>query len=302
MKPFSYPPVSPRFNLQLKEKDNKWLHYAVDFPVARPTKYKEYNTAFGEYYQPINGNNLPLAILVHGMGNRSTLPCRLLAKDLAKIGIASFILYLVFHSCRMPKAIKSRFPKITPEEWFEGYQTSVVDVRQIVDWASSNGQINKEQIAVIGISLGGMISAISMGIDKRIRAGVITISGGNYESPAWLRRTCPDWTEVEYAEAQKAYKRYLAEVAEKGFQNVEPPKKTYLTDPMTFANYLRQRPLLMINATLDERIPKQATLDLWEASGKPEIKWLPGTHSSVWLLYPRIRREIINFLSSTFRI
>jgi predicted esterase len=302
MKPFSYPPVSPRFNLQLKEKNNKWLHYAVNFPVARPTKYKEHNTAFGEYYQPINGNNLPLAILVHGMGNRSILPCKLLAKDLAKMGIASFILYLVFHSCRMPKAIKSRFPKLTPEEWFEGYQTSVVDVRQIVDWASSNRQINKEQIAVIGISLGGMISAISMGIDKRIRAGVITISGGNYESPAWLRRTCPDWTEAEYAEAQEAYKRYLAEVVEKGFQNIEPPKKTYLTDPLTFASYLRQRPLLMINAALDERIPKQATLDLWEASGKPEIKWLPGTHSSVWLLYPRIRREIINFLSSTFEM
>jgi dienelactone hydrolase len=300
MKPFCYPPVSPRFNLELKEKNDKWLRYAVDFPVARPTKHKEHNIAFGDYYQPINGDNFPLVILVHGMGDHSTFPCRLLARDLAKRGIASFILYLVFHSSRMPKAIKSKFPNLTEEEWFEGYQSSVIDVRQVLDWATGNSQINKEQIAIIGISLGGMVSAISMGVDKRICAGVLTISGGNYESDTWLRRACPDWTEEQYADAQKAYRRYLAEVAKKGFENVEPPKKTYLTDPMTFASYLRKRPLLMINATLDERIPRQATLDLWEAVGRPEIKWLPGTHASVWLLYSRIRREIINFLNSTF--
>ncbi len=302
MNPFSYPPVEPHFNLQLKGTNDKWLHYAVDFPIAKPTNHKEHNTAFGEYYQPSQGDNWPLAILVHGLGNRSTLPCSLLARDLTRRGIASFILYLVFHSCRMPEAIKCRLPNLTPEEWFEGYETSVIDVRQVVDWATGDGRINKEQIAVIGISLGGMISAISMGVDKRIHAGVITISGGNYESPAWLRRAYPNWTEAQYAEAQRAYMQYVANVAEKGFENVEPPKKTYLTDPMTFASYLRQRPLLMINATLDERIPRQGTLDLWEAAGKPEIKWLPGTHSSVWLLYPHIRREIINFLSATFKM
>ena len=38
--------------MELKEKNDKWLRYAVDFPVARPTKYKEHNTAFGDYYQP----------------------------------------------------------------------------------------------------------------------------------------------------------------------------------------------------------------------------------------------------------
>jgi predicted esterase len=300
MNPYSYPPIEPRFNLQLKETNSKWLHYAVDFPIARPTSCKEHNTALGEYYQPSEGDNWPLAILVHGWGDHSTLPCNLLAKDLAKIGIASFILYLVFHSSRMPDAIKRRLPNLTAEEWFEGYQMSVIDVRQIVDWASSNGRINKEQIAVIGMSLGGMISALSMAVDKRIHAGVILISGGNYENPEWLRRTGQKRTEAEYAEAQKMYAQYLSEVAQKGFENVEPPKKSYLTDPMTFASYLRQRPVLMINAKLDERIPRQSTLDLWEASGKPQIKWLPGTHSSIWLLYPLIRREIFSFLSSTF--
>lgn len=302
MNPYSYPPVEPQFHLQLKETNSKYSRYSVDFPVALPTSHKEHNTALGDYYQPSQGDNLPLAILVHGWGDRSATPCRLFARDLAKIGVASFILYSVFHSSRMAEAIKKRLPHLTADEWLEGYQTSVIDVRQIVDWAHSNGQLNKQQIAVIGISLGGMVSAIAMGVDKRIQSGVILISGGNYESPQWLKRTVKNRTKAEYAEAQRVYAQYLAEVAEKGFENVEPPKRSYLTDPMTFASYLRGRPLFMINATLDERIPRQSTIDLWEASGKPGIKWLPGTHSSIWLLYPHIRREVCSFLGSAFKL
>ena len=302
MNPYKYPPVSPRFNLQLKEKNGRWLHYKVNFPIASPTSYKEHNTALGDYFQPAEGNEWPLAILIHGWGDRSLMPCRLLAKDPAKRGTASFVLHTVFHSTRMPPEIKRRAPNLTADEWFKGYQTSVIDVRQTVDWAQSNRAIRQDKIAVIGVSLGGIISAISMAVDKRIRAGVILIAGGNYENPAWLKKTGNKKTEAEYAEGQRMYQQYLAEVAEKGFDQVEPPKRSYLTDPVTFAGSLRNRPVLMLNALLDERIPRKSTIDLWEAAGKPVIKWLPGTHSSVWLLYPRIRNEVLDFLSSAFTI
>ena len=91
-------------------------------------------------------------------------------------------------------------------------------------------------------------------------------------------------------------------VTEEGFENVSPPKKSYLTDPLTFASYIRKRPITMINALWDKSVPREATLDFWEASGKPTIKWFPSTHTSIWLLYPLIRRHIVNFLDSTFGI
>ena len=69
---------------------------------------------------------------------------------------------------------------------------------------------------------------------------------------------------------------------------------------MTFAHLLQQRPLLMINALWDEFIPKEATLDFWEACGKPNISWYPGTHASIWLWYPLILRQITSFIKSTF--
>ncbi len=281
MNPYSYPNVEPCFNLRLKQTSKRWLHYTVDFPIAQPTQYQEHNIARGEYFRPCSEQSRPLAILVHGWGNNSAIPCKLLARNLVKRGIACFIIYLVFHTSRMPEVIRNRLPHLTPDEWFEGYKTSVIDVCHIVDWARTVEEINKEQIAVIGISLGGFISAISMGIDKRIHAGVFLLSGGNYESPAWLMKWHNDREETEYTEAQSRYSHYLAEVAEKGFANVIPAKKSFLTDPVTFARYLNERPMIMINALWDKKVPRQTTLDLWEACGRPGIKWFPAGHSTI---------------------
>lgn len=300
MNPYNYTDLKTEFHLQLNQTTKTWSRYSVRFPVAKPTKYEENNVAYGDYYRPQKGSKWPLAILVHGWGDRSVLPCKMLARDLANKGIASFILYLVFHPRRMPSSVIERLPKLTPEEWFEGYQTSVIDIRQIIDWASQNKDIHKDRIVVIGISLGGIITAITMGVEERIGGSVILVAGGNYQSPTWLRRTEPGRTEEEYIQLQNNYTRFLQEVEQRGVNHVIPASKSYLTDPVTFAANLRGRPLLMLNARWDERIPKQSTLDLWNASGNPEIKWYPATHASIWLLYPSLLHQIMNFMNSTF--
>ena len=308
MNPYTYKSSKLRANMHLKETTSKWLRYAVDFPTAHVTEYEENNTVLGEYFQPRNTDHAPLVITVHGWGDRSTILCKLMARTLAKKGIASFILYQVFHSSRMPEVIKSRVPLImTSDEWFEGYRSSVIEVRQIIDWASSRPELDKERIGVIGISLGGFVSSITMGIDKRIKAGVFIISGGNSEKITWMTRNDAlvkghGCTEEECRQIRSGYQQYLADTAEKGFGNVAPIKHCYLTDAMTFAPYLRGRPILMLNALWDETIPKEATLDFWEACHKPDIMWLPGTHITFWMWYPIIERKITAFLSSTFGI
>jgi len=307
MNPYNYSGDELRFNSQLKQTTPGWLRYTVDFPSAHPTRYEENNTVRGEYFQPRDVDNAPLVILLHGMGDQSLIPCKLLARALVKKGMACFILYFVFHSSRMPEAVRKRLPDLTPEEWFEDYQISVIDVRQVVDWAGSRAEINKKQVAVIGISFGGFVSAIAMGIDKRIRAGVFLIIGGNSEKIGWKSRNRAmrkryKRTEAEYNHIHNHYVQYLTEVAEKGLENVTPFRKSFLTDPMTFAPYLRERPVLMLNALWDEYIPRETTLDFWKACGSPAITWFPATHATIWLLYPFISRKIARFLRSTFGI
>ena len=308
MNPYNYSSDDLHSNLQLKQTTARWLRYAVDFPTAHLTRHEQNNTVHGDYFQPRDTDNAPLVVLFHGIGDQLLIPCKFLARTLVKKGMACFVLYSIFHSRRMSETVKKRYPALTPEEWFESYQISVIDVRQVIDWANGRAEINKEQVAVLGISFGGFISAITMGVDKRIKAGVFLIVGGNSEKIGRksrkhsMRKGYKQRTEAEYNEIQRDYARYLAEVAEKGFENVTPVRKSFLIDPMTFASYLRGRPVLMLNALWDEYIPKEATLDFWEACGKPAISWFPGTHTTFWIWFPLIRRKIAHFLGETFGI
>lgn len=304
MNPYDYVNGGFRYNLNLMETTPRWRRYSVDFPTAHPTRYEKNNTVRGEYFRPQGVNKAPLAILVHGMGDHGAIPCKFLARTLAKKGIPSFILYQVFHSSRMPETVKSRFYELSPEEWFESYQISVVDIRQVIDWANNMPEIDREQIAVIGVSFGGFVSSIAMGIDQRIKAGVFLVSGGNSSKMMWQanrrykEKFNYNYTEAKYNQLQSEYREYLAEVAKKGFSGVNPAEPSFLTDPMSYAHLLRERPVLMINALWDEAVPREATLDFWEECGKPDISWFPATHPTLWLWYPLITRKIIGFLNT----
>jgi cephalosporin-C deacetylase-like acetyl esterase len=303
--PYIYQSGEPSFKLRLKKVAGRWSSYLIDFPSAFHNGQWENNIARGEYFEPQGRGPAPLVILLHGMGDHSVIPCKLLAKSLAGNGTACVILYLLLHSSRLPEHMKQQYPVFTPEEWFQIYRTSVVEVRQVIDWAINREEIDGNKIAVLGISFGGFVSAIAMGIDERVGAGVFIVSAGNTEKinrMSQLSAIIKDYkrTEAEYQSIQQSYMQYLAEVAEKGVEYVTPARESFLIDPMTFANRLRQRQVLMINARWDEAISADAALDFWRACGRPDIMWLPATHATIWLWYPLISRKIADFLGASF--
>jgi pimeloyl-ACP methyl ester carboxylesterase len=305
MNPYDYLAGEPRVNLRLKRTRRRWLSYTIEFPSAHPTRYEKNNTVRGEYYQPRTEGEKPLVILVHGMGDQSVFPLRMLARSLAGRGIACFVLYSVFHSSRMPEIVANRLPDLSWREWYESYRISVIDVRQIIDWSGTRNEIDQKRIALIGLSLGGFISAIAMGVDQRIKAGVLVASGGNLikiglTSRRFSRNFRSGGARARLIKRKRHYEDYLAQVAEKGFAQVEPEgeEKGFQTDPLTFAPYLCGRPLLMINALWDEVFPRPVVLDFWQASGKPQLVWLPAGHVTLWLWYPLISWRITRFLKA----
>ena len=109
-------------------------------------------------------------------------------------------------------------------------------------------------------------------------------------------------SEADYQDALSTYAAYLSDVGRRGFENVVPSRQSFLNDPLTFAGYLRQRPVLMVQALWDEVIPREAAVEFWRACGQPEIAWYLATHASVWLWYPLIRRRISRVLGSAFSV
>ncbi|MBN1366646.1 MAG: alpha/beta fold hydrolase [Dehalococcoidales bacterium] len=295
---FDYQSNHHSFEFKLIKSGRQWRQHHVSFPTALPTSYPELGTAYGEYYEPVR-KDAPLVILLHGMGNHSVIPCRALAAALVRQGIAAFVPYLPVHTRRMNADMKQRYPKFTDAEWLELYRVSVINIRQIIDWAQARA-VNKQRIGLLGISYGGFISAITMGIDRRVDSSVLIVTGGNslkisQASLKWGAHRGYGLPEDEYRQAIASYEEFLGEVARQGLENVTPPRNSFLTDPLTYSSRLKYRPLYFINARWDEAVPREATLDLWQAAGKPEITWLPAAHASIWLYYPLIRRRVGRF-------
>jgi dienelactone hydrolase len=298
--PYSYIPQSDGATSSLTQRKSGWTVSAVTFPSAAVTSHLGNVQVMGEYISPQGREKSPLAILVHGMGDRSTTPCRMIARTLAQKGIASFILYLVFHTRRAPPQIREKYPSLSADEWFESYQMSVIDARQVIDWAARQPEIDATNISIVGISFGGMISSIAMAMDRRIKAGVFIVAGGNSEKMTryslllrWQYRV----KKTEFESNQRAYQDYLAKVAQAGFEAVPAPKTSYLTDPLTFTGYIKNRPVLMLNAFWDEMIPRASTLDMWNSLDRPSISWYPATHASIWAWYPLMGPRITAFLA-----
>lgn len=253
----------------------------------------------------------PLLILLHGLGDLSLTPCRMLARSLVEKNIACFLLYLPYHSRRNPEELKkAKVLYLTAAQWLEPFEVSIADVRTVIDWSELRTELDSQHIAIMGISIGGFVAAIAMGVEKRISAGVLMLTGGNLERITWeskspsIRRIHGGSDYVERRELchqiYSQYPHYLDEVKKKGFDNVTPPKECFLFDPMTFAHCLRDRPLLLINALWDSIIPKRSLLEFGEACGKPPTLWLPCTHLTLLAWYPIIQRKLSCFCQQAY--
>lgn len=301
LNPFDYQPKLSNINIKLKKQKKHYQILSVSFASAIDTGYTRNSNVMGDYYCPDSDEPAPLMILVHGIGDYSVLPCRLLADNLVKQGIACFIPYLTTHSKRIPNELKDHMPYLSPEEWYNAYRLSVTDIRQILDWAATRDEIDDSKLFISGISFGGFISTIAMGLDDRIKAGIFIVTGGNANKLSWENkegqyRKRYTRTEAEHLRIVEDYSQYLEQVEKTGFETVNASHISFLTDPLTFSKNLRDRPVLMINAKKDKYIPVESATELWEALNKPDIVWIPTGHVTLWFWYPKIRRSISQFI------
>jgi dienelactone hydrolase len=307
MRPYDYTVVDHAFEIHLIAKTSHRSHYAVTSSVDSAEGSARDDNCFGDLFMPPDKKQIPMAILVPGIGNESTIPCTMIARHLVKQGIAAFVLHPVIRYSQEPDTLKGDLLPSTPGEWLKAFKIAVTDIRRVIDWSAVRDEVDEKKIAIIGASMGGMISAVAMGVDQRILSGVFIVTGGNLEELSWegkneAVRAGHNCTEEECHDIYSKYPRYLDAVAQKGLQNVTPAKECFLFDPLTFAAYLRNRPLLMINGLQDEVVTKHSATQFWEACGKPQIVWLPVTHIGIYSQQATVNEEISEFLKVVFKI
>ncbi len=284
----------------------------ITYPSFVDTHYEQSNRVVAYMYMPDDPRrDVDPVIFIHGMGTRNLVPLSWFPQHLALNGIPALLMILPFHFDRTPPGMTGG-AKIMMEG-LEGsmldFSQCVIDARTCLDYLTSRGIAAKGTAGIMGVSFGGMIATITMGVDSRFRKGVFLVTGGNYFSITWhglatrhLRKKyaldlaqgtdqCDERMCRKYHEHYQEYMDSLHTTSD--LDTVPCARECFLFDPLTFAHFIQGRKVVMYNSIFDEAFPRTSSSALWKELGKPERHMLVADHPTV-ILYrkPILKRAV----------
>lgn len=280
---YSYKKKTEDFEVRLIKENQYFKLYQIRFPFALNNLFSEKDFVYFKYYLPKGEGKFPAVVILPHLAGTSGLET-FFAQGLLRNNFAILEIgepYFAedrregrwwMHKLQKPKdleKIKMLFRQL------------VIDTRRGIDFLERQPNIDKNRLGLLGLSLGGCFAVLVSGIDQRVEAIVFLLSGGDL---------VPLVKESQYAEI-------LRQHMERGNINFESMEESWREiEPLVLAPYIRNRPVLMINATFDHLIPYTCTKKLWQTLGEPPIVWIPSGHygAAIFLTYARI--EAIRFL------
>jgi len=237
----------------------------LTFPSPVVTPHEVNNTVHAEYFRPARDGRYPGVIVLHILGGDFDL-CRLVGRTLAHHGVCALFVKMPYYGPRRPVGSSVRMISVDPAESVRGMTQAVLDVRRATAWLGQQTEIDPQQLGVFGISLGAITGALAAECEPRLRNVFLVMAGGDIGKVT-----------ARSPYAAMAHRKWLANggTLESLSAALRP------VDPVSYAENLRGRRVLMVNARHDEIIPPECTLSLWKAAGEPEIVWYDCGHYSM---------------------
>jgi dienelactone hydrolase len=219
-------------------------------------------------------------IVLHILGADFPLS-RYLAARLADRGVAALFVKLPYYGERRPAGgglNSKRFLSSDIERTVTAMRQGICDVRRAACWLRSRPEVDGRRLGVAGISLGGIVSAVAAAVDPAIQEGAFLLAGGDLSRILW-----------EMPEAASFRAWWTAS----GRTLPDLKALTDPFDPLRYAHRLSGKRVFMMAGLVDEVIPPASTRALWEAAGRPPIRWYDcGHYSAVGFLLPGIRQTV----------
>lgn len=282
LKAFEIPPRRFDYTLQQVEDDDWFTVYRLVFASPVKSPFPENNIVPAEFYVPKRrAGPAPAAIVLDIMHGNAIVP-RSMARGMAAQGVAAVYMPMAYYNARRPKGdAHIRWIDEDPARALEPIRQTVLDIRRAKSILATRPEIDPHRIGITGVSLGGIMASLAAGVDGEFWRVCPILAGGDIANIIFH---APETRKVR------------AKLVEKGFdqQKLEPVMAP--VEPMHFAARIDPARCLMINARRDEVIPRDCTLDLWHAIGKPTLLWLPSGHYTAALYLPTIKQTAIDFL------
>ncbi|UCG59464.1 MAG: prolyl oligopeptidase family serine peptidase [Phycisphaerales bacterium] len=182
--------------------------------------------------------------------------------------------------------------KVRSVEELEGYfRQSVLDNRQVLDYLVRRDKVDANRLGCMGMSLGGIKTAMISAVDERIKYCVMGLAGGSI-------------ADIAVSSRERAIRDSIKAVVAEGISledaHAEMSEKIR-TDPIKLAEYIDARNALMFIAAFDRVVPRQTGEKLWKAVGKPEVIRLFSGHYTSFLYLPCAQAESLKFFRRKFR-
>jgi dienelactone hydrolase len=167
---------------------------------------------------------------------------------------------------------------------------NIVTVRMIIDLLELLPEVKKDGIGGFGMSLGGIRLATLMGVDSRVRAGALYISGGDiphtltYSSLAPIERWRDKRMKELNLEKRNDFRKLL--------------NNQVLIDPLHFSDENKKENIYMVLGKRDTVVPSINQEKLWDAYGRPQADFVKyGGHYSTGATYLYKMDKIKKFLN-----
>jgi len=254
------------------------FHLRFPSPVESPCR--ENNTVHAEYYRPRGPGPFPGVIILDITAGNQDLS-RMIATHLAGQKIAALFVQMTYYGPRRPPGSKLRMLSSDYKHSLEAVRQTVLDVRRATAWLASRPEVDSRRLGIHGTSLGSFIGALAAEMEPRLKRVSILLGGGGI-------------VEAYYDHPQAAPYRKAWEEAggtrEKLAEILAP------ADPLTCAERLKQRRLLMIAGKKDDIVPPKMAEALWQASGRQKIVWYDCTHvGAAWYVVPILDHIVKHF-------
>jgi Dienelactone hydrolase family len=276
------PDMNIRFHGKTEKKKNytireiKWT--AKDFAIMKHKHMKGY------FYEPVDqSKKRPALVVLPPTGGPYEI-----VKDFAKYFADRGFVVL---------ALRRREAFFNPEK-SEDYNAklfrqAVIDARRSLDYLEALDYVDKDQLCVMGVSLGGIITGLTMEMDTRVKAAGLVVTAGHL----------PDILKTSGYRTVGAYRNGLVKQAGLKRSELYDYSKSFLRpyDPVTYADRLDPARIIMINGAMDDIIRREVVMKTWKSYGRPQLHFVAGGHYTT-IGFPKrankkIFRHFINILN-----
>ena len=280
-------PVFPsRFVSSVRQEG--YVEYRVEFPSAYRSPYPANNTVYAWWLVPAERvGRVPTVVLLHSLGIRRPELEMGLARELARNGIAVFLMTLPYHMQRTPPGYGSGDLILAGDIALlrEAGVQATWDVRRAVDWLQRQPEVDPDRIALVGISLGAILGATALASEPRLHSAVLILGGADLAHVLW------DSILAIRARARLRRDGYTLERLREELAPIEP---------LNLLTPEHGEKTFVIGARFDIVVPTEDTEKLIRALGNPKVLWLNTGHFGGGLVQRPLFRLVRQHLQARF--